>query len=143
VPYYRQAQGLCGLGPFDYEAQNWISERRPGLPLDGGLVVSRIYQFGTAEAFLRHIPQRLAAAPAVTLVTHASVRRIETDRHGESVVAVHAVAPNGRQTRVRARRFVLAAGAMENARLLLATDDVFPEGVGTASTGWGRASGHP
>ncbi len=138
VPYYRQAQGLCGLGPFDYEAQNWISERRPGLPLDGGLVVSRIYQFGTAEAFLRHIPQRLAAAPAVTLVTHASVRRIETDRHGESVVAVHAVAPNGRQTRVRARRFVLAAGAMENARLLLATDDVFPEGLGNRHDQVGR-----
>lgn len=138
APYYRQAQALCGLGRFDYEADGWADAQRPVLPLDRGLAVSRIYQFGAADVFLQRIPARLEAAADTTLVTSATVWRVETDRHGERVVAVHVAAPNGRRAAVRARHVVLAAGAIENARLLLATDEVFPEGLGNRHDQVGR-----
>ena len=37
---------------------------------------------------------------------------------------------NGRRARVKARYFVLACGAIENARLMLASDRIEPHGIG-------------
>lgn len=118
-PWYRRAQAHCGLGRFAYDAQAWAEADRTPFALRGELLESRVYQLGTADVFLERAVERLARAPDSRVLTHATACLLEPDARGERAEAVRAVGPDGAELRVRAGRVVLAAGAIENARLLL------------------------
>ena len=81
---------------------------------------------------------RPAVEAGVRLVTRARVRRLETSPDGKRVVA--AVAEIGGETvRIIADRFVLAAGAVNTAALLLASaNDHHPSGLANGSGAVGR-----
>ena len=134
-PYYRRAHRLCGLGPFDYRAASWRSAGREPLPLDGALLTTGVYQFATDAPFLKGIPEALSAAPNVTLLTHATALEFITDAPAQRVQAVRVARPDAPAAVVRAKRFVLAGGAIENARLLLASNGTSPGGLGNRH-GW-------
>jgi choline dehydrogenase-like flavoprotein len=70
-----------------------------------------------ASTDLTHIPGAEATGH-VRIATEATVLRLETDRAGAVGAAVYA-GPDGVERRMRARLFILAAGAVENARILL------------------------
>lgn len=116
--HYRQAQRLCGLGPFEYGAKSWASEARRPFELEGTGLESGVYHFGPADRFTRHLPDRLRRMESVTLVPSATVVEV---RPGPSSRGVRAVRADGDEMEVEARRVVLACGAVENARLLLRT----------------------
>ena len=90
-----------------------------------------------ASIDLTHMPDAEATGN-VTILTDATVLRLETDRAGEVSAAVYA-RPDKVAQRVTARVFVVAAGAVETARLLLlsASRD-FPEGLANRSGRVGR-----
>jgi choline dehydrogenase-like flavoprotein len=90
-----------------------------------------------ASIDLTHIPQAEATGNA-TVLAESTVLRLETDPAGAVSAAVHA-GPDRIQRRVRAGLFVLAAGAVENARLLLlSTSPRFPTGLANRSGLVGR-----
>jgi choline dehydrogenase-like flavoprotein len=128
-PYYERAQRACNLGPYEYEVGPWEA-RGLGrqLPLDEGVVRSTMFQFGLDSAFNRYEAD-LAEADNVQLMVHANVTRIAIDGHGR-VDHVQGTTLDGNRFTVRADTFVLAAGAIETARLLLVSNDVQPAGIG-------------
>jgi choline dehydrogenase-like flavoprotein len=76
-PYYAQAQGLCRVGPFDYDPGRWADQTRtPPLPLPAGAVETTLFQHGTAgfEGYY----QELVRAPNVSLLLHAFVVDLAT-----------------------------------------------------------------
>jgi choline dehydrogenase-like flavoprotein len=76
--------------------------------------------------------------PNVTLWTNARARRLIMDGRGEKIEAVE-VERNGQQVRVEAPLFVLSAGAVNSAALLLrSADDRHPEGLANSSGLVGR-----
>ncbi len=78
------------------------------------------------------------AAPGMRLVTGTRVHRVVTDRTGRRVDHLAAEGPTGSCT-VRGDRFVLAAGAVNSAALLLrSADDAHPNGVANSSGLVGR-----
>jgi choline dehydrogenase-like flavoprotein len=119
VPWYERAQALCGLGPFEYEGSYWADPDRPCLAVSDGMLQSRVYQFGVARIFTEAYLRTLRAARKVRLYSHATVCELRTDPARERVLEARVLAPEGVELRVRAPRFVLAGGAVENARLLL------------------------
>lgn len=134
VPWYRCAQATCGLGPFDYEAGAW-SSGSDLLDLAGTGLASRVYQLGAARAVTGALLDEARAAGSLRLCTHATVLRLVPDGEGD-VEQAEACGSSGRRFRVRARTFVLAGGAVENARLLLLSrSPAAPEGLGNGS-GW-------
>jgi choline dehydrogenase-like flavoprotein len=135
APFYERAQRVCGLGRFDYDAQGWP---RHGALAVGRPLYTRIYQFGRADPFVTKLPRAVASAPQQRLVHHATACRIRADAAGERALGVEAAMPAGARLEVRARTVVLAAGAIENARLLLVSNQARREGLGNASDWVGR-----
>lgn len=68
--------------------------------------------------------------PGVRCYLNATVTQLEADPGGRTVRRVEVAAPDGGHRFVRARLVVLCGGGIENARLLLASDRVAPNGLG-------------
>ncbi len=131
-PFYRRAQTLCGLGPFAYDAATWTGPGLEPLALPGPHFTSRVFQVGVRRVFPDEKLAALRSASNLRLCRRATVVRLETDGGGQRVSSAEVASPGGPRWRVRADRFVLAAGAIENARLLLVSGS---EGLGNSS-GW-------
>ncbi|MFL6723926.1 MAG: FAD-dependent oxidoreductase [Sphingomicrobium sp.] len=70
--------------------------------------------------------------PRCTLMVHATVREIVLADNKVSVERLDVRTPSGRTIDVRARHYLLAAGGIENPRILLASNSVISRGIGNA-----------
>ena len=68
--------------------------------------------------------------PDVSLIVGATVLKIDTVPSGQAVRSVALATPDGRVLALSSSTVVLCTGGLENARLLLASDDVMPGGLG-------------
>ncbi|HUF29888.1 MAG TPA: GMC family oxidoreductase [Gemmatimonadaceae bacterium] len=133
-PFYRRAQTICGLGSFAYHAADWHGKGREPLTTVAPELESRVYQFGTRASLVEPMLRALHGASNVRLHAQATVQRLEVNAAGRRVSRAHVASPGGRLWHVAASQFVLAAGAIENARLLLCSG-TGPHGLGNG-TGW-------
>ncbi|MGQ0702621.1 MAG: GMC oxidoreductase [Gemmatimonadales bacterium] len=121
VPWYRRAQEVCALGPFEYDAAYWSTPERPCLDLPDWLV-TRIYQAGPARRFTDDYLGALRLTRKARLIDHATATGLEFAPLGRTVQAVQVLTPDRHELTVRARAIILAGGAVENTRLLLLSD---------------------
>jgi choline dehydrogenase-like flavoprotein len=70
--------------------------------------------------------------PRCTLLVHATVREVMMSDDKGSVERLDVRTPSGRTIDIRARHFLLAAGGIENPRILLASNSVVRNGIGNA-----------
>jgi choline dehydrogenase-like flavoprotein len=129
-PYYERAQVVCGLGPFRYGAEAWAEEGLQPLPLDPSVVRTAVFQVGRASLFTRTYLDELARSPTARILTNLTVVELETESEAGRVRAARARRPDGTAVAIRARAFVLAAGGVENPRLLLVSRAARPAGLG-------------
>ena len=76
--YYREAQMLCQLGPFSYEARDWTEPGVPPLPLKR--VVSRVEQLSPPTRFGVEYRDKVLNADNINTCVHANVTQIETNQ---------------------------------------------------------------
>jgi choline dehydrogenase-like flavoprotein len=118
-PYYQRAHEVCGIGAFEYDVQYW--QQVCG---DCG-VITDLEEFTNAifhvhrQRFAHCYKEQLQQSEAVNLMLHAPVMKLNLDESGRRVGSVDVSTLQGTTTRIRATQFVLAAGGIENARLLL------------------------
>jgi choline dehydrogenase-like flavoprotein len=124
IPFLDQARALLGLCP---------SEPAPRF-LDAGLR-SCYWQFARSRTdrldvmrFGRDFASELP--PSVCVLLDATVTGLSFDRASQSIDALRVANLAGASVTVRPRRVVLAAGAIENARLMLVSNDAEPNGIG-------------
>jgi len=144
-PYIERASQLLNLGPRLYDESLWTQMgRRPPEPnLSGGTFRTMFWQFArsrrTATDIMRFGADFLADPPTdVHVLTDATVTRLLSTRNGKSFVGVEAKSLSQRSITVKASACVLAASAIENARLLLLSRDANPAGLGNAHDRVGR-----
>ncbi len=97
--------------------------------------------FSPPTRFGQKYRQAINESPNVHLVTQANLVELRLGAlSGSSASLDHAVLKNykGQSFKIRARRYVLALGAIENARLLLNSDKQIPGGIGNHSGYVGR-----
>ena len=118
-PWYEEAQRLCGLGPYCYRAGDW--QGYDATPLDSSeTLTARVYQFGYASVFTHDLPTAIRSKPTVQMIERATATAIDFDKISDCATSVkYIAAENGAERRVLANTIVLAAGTIENARLLL------------------------
>ena len=142
TPYFAPAHELCRMmGPYEYGNYFWGEVALPA-PIQS--LTSEIYQRNYPVRFNEVYHDDLASAGNVTVWLHATALRIESDEAGRGVKALRVGRLGGEPFQVRAQVYVLAMGAVENARLLLLSDDVQQAGLGNGHDLVGRfLSDHP
>lgn len=135
--YYLQAQQLCELGPFDYDPANWELRNTPPLPLPDTDIRTRLVQFSKPTRFGVRYRTPILGSPNVRLMIHSNVVQIEPFENSQ-IKRLHVATLEGNRFTVKARLYVLAAGGIENARLLLASNQVVSAGVGNQHDVVGR-----
>lgn len=135
--YYREAHAQFGLREAGPEALAAAGVAIP--PFNPQLLRTPIWTFdGQSDRFTFAASRDLADHRRCRVVTHATVISIDADPSGNSIRTVTAKAPNGCKLTVAADMFVLAAGGIENPRLLLASRAVQQDGLGNAHDQVGR-----
>ena len=117
-PHYRRARELFGIAPAVGASDGLVHPE----------VQRKVYSFAAAATFTERIPRLLREHPRVTLRAGCVATEVRTDAC--TVTGVVCRSADGEQFSVEARIYVLAGGAIENARLLLASRSQSPAGVG-------------
>jgi choline dehydrogenase-like flavoprotein len=129
-PFYRRAQAVSQLGPYDYRPEAWSQNGKPVLPVDGERLDVRIYQFCHPVDFGKVYRGDLSASRNVSVYLHANVVGIEVDPDVRRVTGLEVATFGGQRIRFVANRYVLACGGFENPRLLLASNRIANAGLG-------------
>jgi choline dehydrogenase-like flavoprotein len=129
-PYYTRAQRFLGVGDFPYEVSDWDHLIGGALmDLDPSRIASVVFLV-IPGAGVAHYLGEVERSENVRLVYNAHAARLETSEAGDRVTELVARVPGGNETRVRADKYVLAAGGLGNPRLLLLSTGHDPAGIG-------------
>jgi choline dehydrogenase-like flavoprotein len=130
-PWYRRAQDVCQVGPFDYTPDSWgVARNKLPAPFRGPHFVPRIAQLSPPTRFGSAYGPELLSSSNITVYFHANACRFDTNEAGAEVQSVSVRTLSGRGFKVSAKVFVVAAGGIENARLLLASGQTEGDGIG-------------
>lgn len=141
-PYYQRAHEVLRLGPLNFDPTFW--EQAIGrqdvrrIPLIGTQVRDTISQFSPPVRFGRYYRRELNNARYVRVFLHANVKQITPDPLCTRITQVKVQTLSGRHMTVAARLFILATGGIENARLLLASNQIAVAGLGNQQDLVGR-----
>lgn len=139
-PWYPQAHRICQLGPYGADPPgepDTDPARHPPRLLANKLLV-RYWQYSPPTRFGAVYRDALAASKRVRVYLHANCIGLDCDPSATRVIAARIRIPGGGESMVRARRFILACGALDNARLLLLSNNVQPQGLGNGNDLVGR-----
>ncbi|HUK57666.1 MAG TPA: GMC oxidoreductase [Stellaceae bacterium] len=129
----RRVHDLCEVPEDDYDIGAVAKLGDPAarlLPFDRTLIDSVLYRFSPPTRFGQKYRAEIAAAHNITCYTHAHALSLKARWNAREIDRVELGTLAGTRFAVRARQFVLATGAIENARLLLLSNDVATSGLG-------------
>lgn len=139
-PFYPRAVRVVRLPSEDWGLERWAprGEFEP-LSLRSDRIVSRVAQVVAADVrSFAGYREELRQAPNVTVYLHANVTAVEADEGGRTATVARVQTLAGNRFSVTAKLFVLATGAIENARLLLVSNEQQPSGLGNQNGLVGR-----
>ena len=148
IPYFQRGEKYLGLGAGSWLTGDaiWrhIGHQKPKPDLDEEALLPMFWQFSRdpirrydAVRFGRHLSAG-DLGQNVTLVTNATVLRVRAAETGTAVESVEFAASGKRRWSLPAPTVVLCAGGIENARLLLSSNDVVTQGLGNRNELVGR-----
>lgn len=137
LPYYERALPICGLERVALQGGSWADEAHPLLgPVPGGLETRDVQiaptRFGSTHR------AALTGAPNIDVYLYANAVALELAPGERRVESVRVATLAGNRLWVRSTFFVLAAGGIENPRLLLASNRQQDGGLGNQNDLVGR-----
>ena len=141
LPYYPAANSLVEAGNFSYEADEALGATAP--PMIQGFNSSQIRttgleRFSCPTNFGKRYLNRLQLAPGLRVLLGANCTGLRLQADARSLKTVDVATLAGKRFSVAARATVVASGGLETARLMLASNDVSPAGVGNQHDVVGR-----
>jgi choline dehydrogenase-like flavoprotein len=139
VPYYVRARAVCGLAPFDFTAPVRAGDGLDPIRDPDGVLETGLDELGAATVFTRDALRDLGQSSSVTVITNASVASVRSAQGADRPSYDLTVnCRGGHRFTVAATAVAMAAGAIENARLLLNSTADEPAGLGNAHDNVGR-----
>lgn len=146
-PYFARAQSIVEAGPYIYDdTAKWTDALGAPIPLGTGGVYNTYFQFSKQRDSLQHLPTHfgeryaddLRQIPNLTVALHANVTGLRLAPTATSLHHLDVATFTGRHFTVKPKYAVVALGGIENARILLASNDVSKAGVGNQNDLVGR-----
>jgi choline dehydrogenase-like flavoprotein len=135
-PYYARAHEVCGLAAFDYDPWHWAGVLgEPRLLAHDATFSNQIFQV-RIQNFAHRYHAQLQRSENVDLVLHAPITDLKVERGACAAARIRTL--NGHSFTISADHFVLAAGGVENARLLLLSGESPDAAPGNANGLVGR-----
>lgn len=130
--WYPAALKEAEAGAFDQTPSGPIA---PGL--DSAWLHTTIERFSRPTNFRWRYHQDITGSANGRIFIHAPVTAVRLAADGRKVDHLEIAAPDGGRRRVKGRDYVICAGGLENARLLLASNDIMSDGIGGGWLGRG------
>ena len=137
-PYYAEAARLLELSGADFDAPAWQDRLGPSYAWEGSDFENAIFQYSPQTNFAEVHGPALLAAPNVTIFLHANVTDLLLDAGTDRIGTVVVRALGREPFYLKPQVVVLAAGGLENARLLLTARSQRPAGLGNEHDVVGR-----
>lgn len=138
VPYYERAATLLKLRDYHFRDTPAQLAQQAGqylFPFDPGQVetvssryVSPVWNKAPSIGELLH--DEVKDLPNVDFYLYANIMSLNAAKDGSHLTHVEGGTLSGNRFRVQAKQFILATGGIENARVLLYSNDVFSSGLG-------------
>lgn len=138
-PFYSRAHDICQLSSHSFDPLEWATDE--ARPVDLGKtskLKNGVFQYSPPTRFGIVYRNDLATLPGVTVYLNANLVQIDSNEAASAVTGLQIACLDGKRGRARARIYVLAAGGIENARLLLNADGVQKVGLGNGNDLVGR-----
>ncbi|BDS07657.1 GMC oxidoreductase [Oceaniferula spumae] len=129
----------CGTGPFNLnEMPGWKDRRIADGFVEGDVLDSRLERWSMPTRFAARYQEEIATAPNLTLWCGVEAREFSSPESDGTIRSLDfRTIDGGEMIRVKAKAFVLAAGAQESTRILLRNAQVF-DGVGGTPSSLGK-----
>jgi len=138
-PYYIRAHDVLGLGEFDYSPENIGSALGfETFPLDRKIIATTVSRYNRVRFGIRY-GDELDDAKNIKVILYSDASEIMlADPAANNVANILVKSIAGNRFYIGAKHFVIAGGAIENARLLLMSNHQRPSGIGNHSDLVGR-----
>ncbi len=133
------------------DLEPWYSEARKLLDIDATADPEELFGVPVVELAVRcwsfdrkfdrfgfKANRSLVNSTNVTLLLHATVRELVPSASGQEIIRLEVLGPGSKRLEIVAKTYVLAAGGLENPRILLASNSVAKHGVGNDNDLVGR-----
>ena len=132
-PYIR-AQELCQLSGFDVYSESLSALNKEAAKASdsaiGSLLGHRVFQRSPPTRFGEVYRATLMASKNIHVQLGATVTELKAVSSGEHIEEAMVSTLSGKHITVKAQKFVLATGGLENVRLLLNSNNTNPKGIG-------------
>lgn len=119
LPFYRRAHRLLGLEPFEFDPRKWVPRDSGLLEFADNEVRNKIWNFNNLN-FADEFEKRLNGSSNIDVYLNSVLNEIRLNNIGDRVGFLKVRTSTKNSFTVRAGKFVLACGGLENARILLA-----------------------
>ena len=130
-PYYAGAVDVCSLGAPDFTLAYWQGLGLVGAPfLEAPTTPHMMVQLSDRPVFGEVYRDEIVNSPSIQLVLHANATRLALAADGGAIQSIDVKTLTGNAFTATATAYVVATGGLEVPRLLLASNDVRPAGIG-------------
>jgi choline dehydrogenase-like flavoprotein len=133
-PYLERTQPILGLGKYDYHSLEDYA-RQLGLktlPLDGSRLISVMKHQSPPTRFNTAYREEMKESENVSVYLHSNVLELLTNESASHVTSADVACIDGPRYTIKAKKFVLATGGLENPRLMLLSNTTAPKGLGNS-----------
>ena len=137
-PYYQKAHHYCQIDSDGYGIDTLSDPSHQFPEYEPSKLRTAFWKISPPTRFGQVYRDDLERSENVSVYLHANVVNIETSTGGSNVSQIRIQSLDGKKGTVTAKNYVLACGALENARILLLSNQENATGLGNASDWLGR-----
>jgi choline dehydrogenase-like flavoprotein len=138
-PWFHLAADILEVDHFDkIEIRNWPANPTIETFIEQGGANLEVFLWANAGLLASRHHQILKTSDNVRVILNATAVELLQMEHSADIQSITAREPEGKRFRIKASTYVLAAGGLENPRLLLASTGRSRAGVGNAYDQVGR-----
>jgi choline dehydrogenase-like flavoprotein len=137
-PYYERAAMIMSLPAVTHDKRSWPSALPAPAPYDETTFRPLYSQFTARPNFATTYRSTLSESQNVAVLLHANVTSLNANEDASRVTGATLRTLSGRAGHVRARTVIVCCGGIETTRLLLASNQVAPNGLGNDHDVLGR-----